>query len=307
MTQNPAGSRTRPAFASQVDRLRERIEDRLHLWLDGANEDDDRLRQAMAYAVFNGGKRLRPLLAHAAGRVLDLPASALDAPACAAELIHCYSLVHDDLPAMDDDELRRGQPTAHLAFDEATAILAGDALQARAFEILATDATLAEYPAAAMGMIACLTAACGADGMAGGQALDLQMENQQPDQAELEHMFRLKTGALIRASVMMPCCLVPDLPTARREALAQFAESIGLAFQIRDDLLEIEEPTEQIGKSNLSDQACSKATWPGRFGTEAAHTRIAGLKGEAEACLRQLGGYTDPLNWLTERLIDRSC
>jgi geranylgeranyl pyrophosphate synthase len=295
-----------PNFASQVDALCKRIEDRLHLWLDSANRDDDRLRKAMAYAVFNGGKRLRPLLVHATGRALGLPASALDAPACAAELIHCYSLVHDDLPAMDDDDLRRGQPTAHLAFDEATAILAGDALQARAFEILATDATLAEYPAAALGMIACLTAACGADGMAGGQALDLKMESQEPPQDELEHMFRLKTGALIRASILMPCCLLPDLSPARREALAQFAESIGLAFQIRDDLLEIEASTEQIGKSNLSDKTCGKATWPGRFGTAAAHARISELKTQAETCLRQVGGHTDPLVWLTERLIDRS-
>jgi len=299
-------SESTPDFSSQVEALCERIEDRLHLWLDCAGHDDDRLCNAMSYAVFNGGKRLRPLLVHATGQALGLPASMLDAPACAAELIHCYSLVHDDLPAMDDDDLRRGQPTAHLAFDEATAILAGDALQARAFEILATDTTLAEYPAAALGMITCLTAACGADGMAGGQALDLQMEHQQPERDELEHMFRLKTGALIRASVMMPCCLVPDLAPERRQALAQFAESIGLAFQIRDDLLELESSTEEIGKSNLSDQSCDKATWPGRFGIEAAHARLEELKTQAETCLRQVGGNTDPLTWLIERLIDRS-
>jgi len=301
------GNLADPGFGSRVAVLRERIEDRLHLWLDCAEPDNGRLCEAMAYAVFNGGKRLRPLLVHATGSALNLPVSALDAPACASELIHCYSLVHDDLPAMDNDDLRRGQPTAHLAFDEATAILAGDALQARAFEILATDATLAEHPAAAVGMIACLTAACGADGMAGGQALDLKMESQQPEREALEHMFRLKTGALIRASVLMPCCLVPDLSSARRAALAQFAESIGLAFQIRDDLLEIEASTEQIGKSNLSDQTCDKATWPSRFGTEAAHKRIDELKEEAETCLRQVGGNTEPLTWLTERLIDRSC
>jgi farnesyl diphosphate synthase len=149
------------------------IESTLKARLTAGPANGDLLHQAMQYAVFNGGKRLRPLLVHATGRALGLGSDALDAPACAVELIHCYSLVHDDLPAMDDDALRRGRPTTHLAFDEATAILAGDALQALAFEILASDPLLTARPAAALAMIAELTRACGANGMAGGQSLDL--------------------------------------------------------------------------------------------------------------------------------------
>ena len=264
------------------------------------------LPRAMHYAVFNGGKRLRPLLVYASARRLGLTGDALDAVACAVELIHCYSLVHDDLPAMDDDDLRRGRPTTHLAFGEANAILAGDALQALAFEMLATDPGLRSDPAAALDMVAMLTSACGGDGMARGQAQDLLMEGQRPDRTAIETMFACKTGALIRASVMMPCALRPDIDEPERQRLERFAESIGLAFQIRDDLLDIEGSTEQIGKTAGADQAHHKATWPGLFGIAAAHQRIAELRAEASDCLNQLPGDTRALAWLARRLVDRS-
>ncbi len=287
-----------------LDHWSERVDAALRRHLD-VGDPPDRLRQAMHYAVFNGGKRLRPLLVHASGLALGVDAAALDAPACAVELIHSYSLVHDDLPAMDDDDLRRGRPTAHLAFDEATAILAGDALQALAFEILASDPALIAHPAGALGMMAELTRACGAEGMAGGQARDLAMEGQRPDRAELEHMFALKTGALIRASVMMPAAMKPDMPADQRADLAHFADCLGLGFQIRDDLLDIEGETAVIGKQAGADQAHNKATWPSLFGLDAARARIDELGAEALACLARVDGDTAMLVELSERLLKR--
>ncbi len=289
----------------QSDRLVARVNDALKARLEGTQDEARRLREAMNYVVFNGGKRLRPLLVYAAGQWLDLDVDQLDAPACAVELIHCYSLVHDDLPAMDDDDLRRGRPTAHLAFDEATAILAGDALQAKAFEILASDDRLKDQPGPALEMIAGLARACGVGGMAGGQSLDLLMEGSQPDRAAIEHMFHLKTGALIECSVMMPCALKPDLDPAQRELLGRFAHKIGLAFQIRDDLLDIEGQPEVIGKATGADQAHHKASWPGLYGLEAARQRLDGLADEALRCLDPLEGNTTMLAWLGRCLVKR--
>lgn len=266
---------------------------------------DSRLCQAMRYALLNGGKRLRPQLVYASAEALGVEPHRLDAAACAVELIHCYSLVHDDLPAMDDDDLRRGRPTLHLAFDEATAILAGDALQALAFEALASEPDLNHpLPAAAI-MIRELASACGVAGMAGGQAQDMALERQQPDRATLETMFRLKTGALIRAAVMMPTALAPALPGAQREDLREFAELIGLAFQIRDDLLDVEGQTEVIGKTAGADEAHGKATWPGLFGVEAAYVRIDELDARARAALNRVEGNTEALHWLADRLLHR--
>jgi len=271
-----------------------------------AAKGEERLREAMHYSVFNGGKRLRPLLVYASGQCLGLAPDQLDAPACAVELIHCYSLVHDDLPAMDDDELRRGRPTTHLAFDEALAILAGDALQALAFECLVHDSTPDRNPQPRLDMIHALAQACGADGMAGGQAIDLAMEGTRPDQAQVERMFELKTGALIRAAVMMPTARCPDLPQTERQALRDFAESVGLAFQIRDDLLDIEGQTGVIGKTAGADEAHDKASWPGLFGIEAAQARIDELSTIAANALKKLSGDTAGLLWLGRKLVNRS-
>ena len=287
-------------------RLVARLEGELKRHLESRLEfADQRLMEAMQYAVLNGGKRLRPLLVYAAGQALGLDEDLLDAPACAVELIHCYSLVHDDLPAMDDDDLRRGRPTAHLAFDEATAILAGDALQALAFQILSEGTHSDRERSGRLVMVAELAVACGAAGMAGGQAKDLAMEHQTPDQPAVETMFRLKTGALIRASVIMPAALVPDLPRAQTEALRDFGENIGLAFQIRDDLLDIEGETEVIGKKAGADQALGKASWPALFGIEAARERISGLDARARSALAKLDGDTRALHAMADFLLNR--
>ncbi len=284
--------------------LIQRANDQLALTLDAA-KGDERLRKAMHYSVFNGGKRLRPLLVYASGQCLGLAPEQLDAPACAVELIHCYSLVHDDLPAMDDDDLRRGRPTTHLAFDEALAILAGDALQALAFECLAQDPAWTHRPQVRLDMIQMLAHACGAEGMAGGQAIDLAMEGTRPDRAQVERMFELKTGALIRASVMMPAACCPEQSAADIQALSDFAESVGLAFQIRDDMLDIEGQAGVLGKATGADQAHDKASWPGLFGLDAAEERIDELSTVAARALGKLSGDTSALLWLGRKLVNR--
>lgn len=290
------------SFAARVGTLVTRVELELARRLDALPRHASRLADAMRQATLGGGKRLRPLLVYASGQALGLPLEQLDAPAAAVELIHCYSLVHDDLPAMDDDALRRGQPTIHVAWDEATAILAGDALQALAFETLA-DVEDAE---AARGMSRLLAHACGVAGMAGGQALDLEFEGGQPSQDEVEAMYRQKTGALIAAAVLLPAEFRPQPEPARRQALADFAWSIGLAFQIRDDLLEVEGDSARIGKSASSDAERSKASWPARFGTTAARERMQTLEQQAHRGLEALGGPSEGLYWLGEKLLNRS-
>lgn len=292
---------TDSSFAARADGLTRRIERCLEHRIKALPASDSRLAEAMHYAAMGGGKRLRPLLVYAGGMTLGLSEDQLDAPAMAVELIHCYSLVHDDLPAMDDDNLRRGRPTVHLAFDEATAILAGDALQAMAFEVLA------EIPnaVASQTMSAELARACGVVGMAGGQALDLQFEGRRPEREAVEDMFRRKTGALIHAAVMMPTHFKPDLAQTQRRDLLRFADAIGLAFQIRDDLLEIECDTEAIGKSSDSDASRHKASWPALFGVDAARERIDELAAEASQALSRMEGDTAGLRWLAGRLVNR--
>lgn len=299
---------SRQRFSTRMVGYLERFETELRNRLTATPGTDTRLKEAMHYSVFNGGKRLRPLLVFATAEAVGLKPTDTLAPACAVELIHCYSLVHDDLPAMDDDDLRRGRPTTHLAFDEATAILVGDALQALAYQLLADDALATSNPVAVIRMLSELTDACGADGMAGGQAWDLQLEKQQPDQVTLEKMFALKTGALIRASVMMPA-LWADLSIHALHHLRIFGDHLGLAFQIRDDLLDIEGEVELIGKPTGSDAAKEKATWPGLFGLDQAKERIVGLRDQAmsalDAARPELSGDVEGLIWLAEQLTQR--
>ncbi len=293
------------SFSGRADHLVTRVEQALGRHLGEPGHHPTRLHQALHYAVFNGGKRLRPLLVYATGEVLGIAPDRLDAPACAVELIHCYSLVHDDLPAMDDDDLRRGRPTLHLAYDEALAILAGDALQALAFEILGTSPMLTQPPAARGEIIAELANACGVDGMAGGQALDLAYEGCRPDIEALETMYRQKTGALIRAAVLMPCALTPELEDPACHELATFADCIGLAFQIRDDVLDVEGETATIGKPQGADQARNKATWLSLVGLDAANRRIDELAEQARACLARIDRDTEALAWLATRMVNR--
>jgi len=243
------------------------------------------LHRAMRYAVLGGGKRLRPLLVYATGHALDHQGPALDAPACAVELIHAYSLVHDDLPAMDDDDMRRGRPTCHVVFGEAMAILAGDALQAMAFELLAGAAVDAVRATA---MLRTLGAACGAEGMAGGQALDLAAVGRTLSLAELEHMHACKTGALIRAAVHLGA-LASGADEAAKAALDRYAAAVGLAFQVRDDILDVEGESAVIGKTAGKDAAADKPTFPSIIGLEASRASLARLVDEANDALATFG------------------
>lgn len=278
-----------------------RVEATLDQWMPAADTPPERLHAAMRHAVLNGGKRLRPLLVYATAEMLDLDPGSLDPAAAAVELIHCYSLVHDDLPAMDDDDLRRGHPTVHKAFDEATAILAGDALHSLAFAGLAGS----RLPAAAEA-IRILAGAAGSLGMVGGQALDLQFESTRPEQGALEEMFRLKTGALIRAAALMAAVQRTDLESETFSALSDFGDLIGLAFQIRDDLLDVEGDPALTGKRIGADLERDKATWPGLFGVDAARSRSESLMGAAGDCLCGLPGDGEALRWLAGRIVKRA-
>ena len=286
-------------FEQHTQSLIERVESTLDAWLPAEKSQPESLHQAMRYAVFNGGKRIRPLLSYASADLLELDHAKVDAIAATIELIHCYSLVHDDLPAMDDDDLRRGKPTVHKAFDEATAILCGDALHTLAFCGLAQSGISSTS-------IAYLAQACGSEGMAGGQALDLQFESTRPGKAEIEHMFSLKTGALLTASVMLPAIEHRASDDPMLVQLQRFAESVGLAFQIIDDLLDVEGTSEQIGKPAGSDAELEKASWPILFGVEAARQRAQELVDIAASSLNQLGGNTEGLKWLAERILRRN-
>ena len=282
-----------------------RVQGVLDRALPGAALVPQRLHAAQRYAVLGGGKRLRPLLVYCTGEALQVPIESLDAPAAAVELIHSYSLVHDDLPAMDNDDLRRGQPTTHRAFDEATAILAGDALQVLAFSLLARDRAPATTSEARLRMIQILADASGTAGMAGGQAIDLAAVGRSLSSLELEAMHRLKTGALIRASVLMAAACSPHLSVAAWDALDGYSQDIGLAFQIQDDILDVEGNTEEIGKTSGADAARAKPTYPSVLGLETAKVRARELKERACERLALLGESAGVLAWLASYVIER--
>jgi farnesyl diphosphate synthase len=291
-------------FADRVEFYRARVNEQLARVLDDP-ATPARLREAMQYSVLGDGKRVRPLLAYAAGELCGTPESQCDRIAAAVELVHAYSLIHDDLPAMDDDDLRRGRPTTHRAFDEATAILAGDALQALAFEILCTDSALGADPSAQARIVAWLARAVGPAGMVGGQALDLEAENRRLDEAALEDIHRRKTGQLIRASIMMPC--EPSaLSREARSSLDRFASDIGLVFQIRDDLLEVEQDTATLGKNAGSDAANNKSTYPLLLGVDGARRRADEIYSRALEALGKAGGNPEGLRWIAEFILRRT-
>jgi len=293
------------SFESRVPDYLQRVEDTLDRVLPGADVNPSRLHEAMRYSVLGGGKRVRPLLIYATGEVLGLDLAILDGPAAAIELIHAYSLVHDDLPAMDDDDLRRGQPTTHKKYDEATAILVGDALQALAFEIIVADPAVADGPATRTPMVAELARACGSQGMTGGQVLDLYAEGQQLNQAQIEEMYRCKTGLLIQASVELACLSAAALSNEQWQALRLFAARIGLAFQIWDDMLDIEGDTSVIGKPQGADIARDKATWPAMLGLETARARVEQLYAEANAALEVFADAAEALQWMADMIVRR--
>ena len=267
------------------------------------------LRQAMSYSLFGGGKRIRPMLAYAACEALGGNLKQADPAACAVELIHAYSLVHDDLPAMDDDDLRRGKPTCHKAFDEAAAILAGDALQALAFEVLAQCACLPEADVPAdirLQQISTLAEASGRHGMVGGQALDLAAVGQPLTLSELENMHRCKTGALIRASIQLGALASGCSDREKLKQLDDYAKAIGLAFQIQDDIIDVSSDTETLGKRQGSDQSQQKPTYVSLLGLKGAKKKADELHGRALNALISFDARAFPLRSLAEFIVSRN-
>ncbi len=292
-------------FGAQLEAWRARMEGALERRLPRADEVPVRLHAAMRYSVLGGGKRVRPILLLATARALGLSEEQVEAAACALELVHVYSLVHDDMPAMDDDDLRRGRPTCHKAYDEATALLVGDALQSLAFELLAHDPALPADPAVRVHLVGLLADAIGSLGMAGGQAIDLESEGAKLGIEEVERMHSLKTGALIRASVMMGAACRSGLDEAAERALAGFAGPIGLAFQIQDDLLDVLGDTATLGKAAGADRAHEKSTHPSIIGIPASQERVRRLHQQALESLAPFGGNADALRAVTEWLLAR--
>lgn len=293
-----------PDNATIIARWQKRFESVLPEYLPEQEQTPQRLLDAMHYSATAGGKRIRPLFVYAAGRALNLNEKALDAVAVAIEFIHTYSLIHDDLPSMDDDDLRRGKPTCHKQFDDATAILAGDALQALAFEVLATDPGLSATPLQQIAIIVGLAKACGANGMAGGQVLDLASLGRQVSQCELEEIHAYKTGALIQISTVAPAILA-SATKEQHEALYRYGKHTGLAFQVFDDLLDVTGTSEVTGKPSHADAARSKPAFPAIIGVDNSIQRAHELRDLALAELKHLPGETDTLEWLAGYAVNR--
>ncbi|MGB5307243.1 MAG: (2E,6E)-farnesyl diphosphate synthase [Gammaproteobacteria bacterium] len=292
-------------FGAFLAQCHERLEEALDTWLPPATTHPFQLHKAMRYSTLRGGKRVRATLVYASGLASDAPQNLLDCPACAVELLHAYSLIHDDLPAMDDDDLRRGKPSCHRAFDEASAILAGDALQSLAFYVLAHDKGLQVDDSTRVRMISALALAAGSRGMAGGQAIDLAATGRQLDIAELEDMHIHKTGALIRASVMLGVLCGKTRDETLQEKLDHYAKCIGLAFQIRDDILDVEGEAAELGKHPGMDATRLKPTYPALIGLEGARERAAELHTEAMDSLAGMDARADPLRWISSYIIER--
>ncbi|NIX92550.1 (2E,6E)-farnesyl diphosphate synthase [Pseudomonas fulva] len=265
----------------------------------------ERLYAAMRYSVMNGGKRVRPLLVYAACEALGAPAEHANGAACAVELIHAYSLVHDDLPAMDDDDLRRGQPTTHKAYDEACAILAGDGLQSLAFNALLDPHLSPQTDALRLAMVQALATAAGPAGMVGGQAIDLGSVGMKLDQQALAFMHRHKTGALIEASVRLGGLASARADQAQLDALQVYAQAIGLAFQVQDDILDVESDTATLGKRQGADIARDKPTYPALLGMEAAKAYAIELRDQALVALERFDEKAEPLRALARYIVER--
>jgi farnesyl diphosphate synthase/geranylgeranyl diphosphate synthase type II len=295
---------TLPAtFNQQLLASQQRCEDALNQALEHLNISDPYLADAMAYSLFNGGKRVRPFLVEATAQALGIDDSRVDVAMAAIEMVHSYSLVHDDLPAMDDDALRRGQPTCHIKFNEATAILAGDALLTGAFEVLVdmpADFSIAQR----LKLVSLLSQGSGAAGMVAGQAIDLASVGKNVDLTHLERMHGHKTGALIRMSVLMGAhCGQPDEATLAQ--LTVYANAIGLAFQVQDDILDIESDTATLGKQQGADIALNKPTYPALLGLNGAKDKAKQLHQIALDALKNLAGDTSALEQLADYIITR--
>ena len=292
-------------LANKFKDLATRTETVLDKWLPAESTAPGRLHEAMRYSALSGGKRVRPFLVYATAEALGTQLSQVDGAAAAIECIHAYSLVHDDLPAMDDDDLRRGRPTCHIAYDEPTAILVGDGLQTLAFEILATDSTLIADPLMRLQMIRALALASGSEGMVGGQAIDLYSVGQSVDLTHLEDMHRRKTGALIRCAVELGALGSGLENEATLSQLHHYAETIGLAFQVRDDILDIEGDTAVIGKTQGSDIDKNKPTYPALLGLDKAKQIADDLHQQALESLSGFDQQADTLRALSAYIVNR--
>lgn len=292
-------------FIERTPEYRARVEAMLERWLPAESEEPRRLHAAMRYAALAPGKRIRPLLVYAVGETLGVPPERLDGPACAVELTHAYSLVHDDLPAMDDDDLRRGRPTCHRAYDEATAILVGDALQTLAFEVLAKDRAMIADPARRLNMVALLAHAIGSRGMAGGQMIDIDAAGRGIERATLDDMHLKKTGTLIRASILLGADSFPDIGETALSSLGRFGTRIGLAFQIQDDILDATGDASRLGKAAGADAAKDKPTYTGLLGIDRAREALAQIYSEALEALEPFGEAASPLLELARLIVQR--
>jgi geranylgeranyl pyrophosphate synthase len=303
---HPASTPTRRDLTPALVALAARAESVLEHALPADTQAPANLHRAMRYSTLGGGKRLRPCLVYGAALACAGTLDQADAAGAAVEMIHAYSLIHDDLPAMDDDDLRRGKPTCHIAFNEATAILAGDALQALAFEVLARDTGDGRDAALHIEMLRVLAAACGSQGMAGGQAFDLDAVGHRLTRDELERMHAHKTGALIRASVHLGALAAGERDGARIDALLRYGHAVGLAFQIRDDILDIEGDTAVIGKPQGSDAAQNKPTYPAILGLDASRALAERLRAEAIDALAIFDDRAEHLRDLAHYSVDRA-
>ncbi|MBL0029642.1 MAG: polyprenyl synthetase family protein [Rhodanobacteraceae bacterium] len=301
----PASTPTRRDLTPALIALAARAESVLERLLPADTQAPVQLHRAMRYSTLGGGKRLRPCLAYSAALACGGTLEQADAAGAAVEMIHAYSLIHDDLPAMDDDHLRRGKPTCHIAFGEATAILAGDALQALAFEVLAADQHADRAAVRQVDMLRVLASACGSHGMAGGQAFDLDAVGRALDHVELERMHAHKTGALIRASVHLGALAAGEQDALRIGALLRYGHAVGLAFQIRDDILDIEGDTAVIGKPQGSDAAQNKPTYPAILGLAESRSLAEHLRAEALAALAIFDDRAEHLRDLAHYSVDR--
>jgi geranylgeranyl pyrophosphate synthase len=290
---------------TRLQRWRTRTEQQLERRLELTDPGTARLGEAMRYCALGGGKRLRPVLVYATGETLGAEPQLLDDAAVAVELIHAYSLVHDDLPAMDDDDLRRGRPTCHRAYDEGTAVLVGDALQALAFEIIASDASMLPV-AARLQQIQVLAQGIGTAGMAGGQAIDLAAVGKPLSAQALEGMHRRKTGALIRASVLLGAIAAGVAAGSKYDALAVFGAELGLAFQIQDDVLDVAGETAALGKTAGADAIRGKPTYPSVHGLEAAAGLARLHRDRAVSALDGFGPQAAVLVTLADIVVERS-
>ena len=293
-------------FEQLLDEYKQRVDSALEHWLPPAELNPRMLHQAMRYAVLGSGKRVRPVLVYATASALDIPLERVDGIAAAIEIIHAYSLIHDDLPAMDDDDLRRGRPTCHIKFDEATAILAGDALQSLAFYILSHDPQMTPDVNKRMQMIEILALYSGSRGMAGGQAIDLASVGKSINITELETMHIHKTGALIRTCIQMAALSGDDVSNDQFNALDSYAKKIGLSFQVQDDILDVIGDTETLGKPQGSDAHLDKPTFPSIIGLPAAREKAQELHQQALAALEDFPPKADILRTISHWFVERS-